>query len=349
MEGFRIGEKSIGPNSPCLVVGEVAQAHDGSLGAAHSFIDAIADAGADAVKFQTHIPEAESTPEEKFRVKVFSQDATRWDYWKRTGFSGAQWKELKAHSDERGLIFLSSPFSHEAVELLLGLGIKAWKVGAGEANNLPLIERMIESKLPIFLSTGMSYLSETDGAVGLIKRAGVPLLVYQCTTRYPCAPEHMGFNMIRAYIERYDVPVGFSDHSGRVCTAIAAHAQGASSLEVHVTFSRKSFGPDVPASLIPEELAELVESLRLLEKAYAHPLDKDKETKELEGVRDLFTKSIVPREDVPAGTVLAPSNVAYRKPGTGIPAAEHRKVLGRKTARDLKANQLIAWEDLVDG
>src|SRR5438874_4963574 len=136
------------PEARCLIVGEVAQAHDGSLGMAHAFIDAIANAGADAVKFQTHIAAAESTLAEPWRVKFSHQDETRYDYWKRMEFSEAQWVGLKRHADDRKLLFLSSPFSIEALELLQRIGIKAWKVASGEISNEPMFERMVASGLP---------------------------------------------------------------------------------------------------------------------------------------------------------------------------------------------------------
>src|SRR5438132_6125934 len=135
---FRVGPRPVGAGHPCLIVGEIAQAHDGSLGVAHAFIDAIANAGADAVKFQTHIAAAESTPSEPWRVKFSTQDETRYDYWKRMEFTEPQWLGLKQHADERGLLFLSSPFSLEAVELLQRIGITSWKVASGELSNLPM-------------------------------------------------------------------------------------------------------------------------------------------------------------------------------------------------------------------
>ena len=143
-------------HNPCLIIAEVAQAHDGSLGAAHAYIDAIADAGADAVKFQTHIAEAESTPHEPWRVKFSKQDATRYDYWKRIEFTEEQWLGLKQHADERNLIFLSSPFSIEAVDLLTRIGVRYWKIASGEVSNLPMLEHILKTRLPIILSSGMS-------------------------------------------------------------------------------------------------------------------------------------------------------------------------------------------------
>jgi len=245
---FQIGNRSIGEKKPCFIVAEVAQAHDGSLGMAHAYIDAIADAGADAVKFQTHIAAAESTPQEPWRIKFSLQDATRYDYWKRMEFIEAQWLSLKNHADERGLIFLSSPFSFEAVDLLSRVGVAAWKVPSGETANMPMLDQMIATGLPVILSTGMSNFDEIDCAVDRIKNGGVPLVVLQCTTAYPCPPEKIGINLISFFRERYGCSVGLSDHSGTIYPGLASVALGSQMLEVHVTFSREMFGPDVPAS-----------------------------------------------------------------------------------------------------
>jgi N-acetylneuraminate synthase len=141
--------------SRCQIIGEVAQAHDGSLGAAHAYIDAIAQAGADAVKFQTHIASAESTPAEPWRVRFSYQDASRYDYWKRMEFTEEQWSGLKRHANEKGLLFLSSPFSLQAAKMLMRVGMPAWKVASGEVTNAPLFDFMIATGLPVMLSTGM--------------------------------------------------------------------------------------------------------------------------------------------------------------------------------------------------
>src|SRR5437870_5935664 len=150
------------PEARCLIVGEVAQAHDGSLGIAHAFIDAIAAAGADAVKFQTHIAHAESTRAEPWRVRFSLQDESRYAYWRRMEFTEEQWLGLRRHALDRGLLFLSSPFSFEAVELLRRVGVAAWKVASGEAANAPMIDQMAATGLPVILSTGMSRLDEID-------------------------------------------------------------------------------------------------------------------------------------------------------------------------------------------
>ena len=330
----------------CLIIGEVAQAHDGSLGIAHAFIDAIAAAGADAVKFQTHIAAAESTPAEPWRVKFSPQDASRYDYWKRMEFSEEQWKELKHHSDERGLLFLSSPFSIEAVELLKRIGVAAWKAASGEITSTPMLGKMLATGLPMIFSSGMSSWAELDHAVKQAKAAGVDVTVLQCSSIYPTPPEKLGLNLILELRNRYGCKVGISDHSGTPFAGLAAAALGVDMIEVHVTLSREAFGPDVPASLTTAELRQLVEGTRFIRTALDHPVNKDQMAGELSGMRSLFTKSIATLVDLPSGAVLNENNIGLRKPGTGLPADHLSKLVGRRTRRFLPAGTLIADEDL---
>src|SRR5688500_7871545 len=190
-----------------IVIAEIAQTHDGSLGQAHAFIDAIARTGAHAVKLQTHIAAAESTPAEPWRVKFSKQDATRYEYWKRMEFTAEQWQGLKDHADERGLLFLSSPFSVEAVELLTKVGVAAWKVASGEVSNPVLFEAMAAARLPFILSSGMSPWSEIDGGVAQVRAKQLPLALLQCTSRYPTPPQKLGLNVMTQMRERYGCPV----------------------------------------------------------------------------------------------------------------------------------------------
>ncbi len=330
----------------CLIIGEVAQAHDGSLGMAHAFIEAIARAGADAVKFQTHIASSESTPEEPWRIKFSPQDETRYAYWKRMEFSLDQWRGLKHHADEAGLLFLSSPFSLDAVQLLKEIQVSAWKIASGEVGNIPIFERILATGLPVFLSTGMSPLEEIDRAVGLIQAGSVPLTLLQCTSMYPAPPEKIGLNLIPYFRERYRCKVGLSDHSGSIFPGLAGAALGMDALEVHVTLSREMFGPDVPASVTTSELLTLVEGIRFIERMAANPVDKDTLSCELAPMRKLFTKSIVVREDLPAGTRLRPEHLTTKKPGSGLPAEKLVEVIGHRLRKDVKADTLLREEDL---
>jgi N-acetylneuraminate synthase len=327
-------------------MGEVAQAHDGSLGLAHAFIEAIANAGADAVKFQTHIARAESTPAEPWRKKFSQQDATRYDYWKRMEFTTEQWAGLKKHADERDLLFLSSPFSVEAVALLSGIGVAAWKVASGELGTDTMLDRMASTRLPILLSTGMSPLAEIDAAVERLQGHDLPFVVMQCTTSYPCPPEKVGLNMLAFFRERYGCGVGLSDHSGTIFPGLAAAMLGADVLEVHVTLSREMFGPDVCASVTTAELRQLVDGIRFTETMLANPVDKDQLAEESGPLRDLFTKSVVAATDLRAGTVLKKEHLLLKKPGSGIPASRLPELIGCRLLRDLKADELITIKDL---
>src|SRR6266850_1399350 len=346
---FRVGSRPVGAGHPCLIVGEIAQAHDGSLGFAHAFIDAIATAGADAVKFQTHIAAAESTPAEPWRVKFSPQDVTRYDYWRRMEFAEEHWVGLKRHAEERGLVFLSSPFSGEAVDLLERLGMVAWKVASGEVSNAPLLERLLTTKRPLLLSSGMSPLAELDATVARAQAASVSIAVLQCTTAYPCPPERIGLNLLPFFRERYGCPVGLSDHSGTTFAGLAAAALGCDVLEVHVTLSREMFGPDVPASVTTAELRQLGEGVRFIERMRASPVDKDAAAGDVAAMRHLFTKSVVARMDLPAGTVLLRDHLSFKKPGTGIPSERVGSVLGRPLRRAVARDQLLTWEDLDGG
>lgn len=338
-------ELSLKQGSNCLVIGEVAQSHDGSLGMAHAFIDAIAKTGADAVKFQTHIASAESTPAEPWRVKFSYQDATRYEYWKRMEFTPDQWQGLADHAEEKGLIFLSSPFSIEAVDMLERIGMTAWKVASGEVNNKPLLDRMLQTGKLILLSTGMSGFDEIDESVAYVRQKNADFVVMQCTTAYPCPPEKIGLNLLPLLRERYQCPIGLSDHSGTIYPGLAAATLGIEILEVHVTLSREMFGPDVPASVTTDELSQLVEGVRFIERMRNHPVDKDVFAREAQPLRNLFTKSIVAGLDLPKGTVLEEKHLRIKKPGTGLPGERMKDMIGKRLKRDIKTDEQILKGD----
>jgi N-acetylneuraminate synthase len=330
----------------CLIIGEVALTHDGSLGLAHAFIDAIAAAGADAVKFQTHIAAAESTPSEPFRVKFSRQDATRYDYWKRMEFSEAQWQGLAGHCRERGVLFISSPFSIDAVDLLERVGQPIWKIASGEVSNTRLLDRILDTPAPVLLSTGMSPIEETDAAVARVRARGRQVGVLQCTTAYPCPPERVGLNLVPVYRERYGCWVGLSDHSATIYPGLAGAAIGLDVLEVHVALSREQFGPDVIASVTTAELRQLVDGVRFIETMRAHPIDKDRSAADTAPLRRLFTRSLVAGQALPAGTVLTREHLLIKKPGTGLAPDRLDEVVGRKLTRAVAADHVLAPEDV---
>ena len=326
---------------------EVAQAHDGSLGLAHAFIDAAAQSGAAAIKFQTHIAEAESTPAEPWRVQFSTQDASRFDYWKRMEFSTAQWRELRDHAAEAGLLFASSPFSLEAVDLLDEIDVDFMKVASGEVTNQPMLEAMARTGRPVAMSSGMSPWHEIDRAIELLG-GETPIVVLQCTSEYPCPPEKVGLNVIEELRERYRLPVGLSDHSGTVFPGLAAATASIALLEVHLTLSRDMFGPDVPASVTTDEMATLVAGVRFIERALANPVNKDGMVEEFSKLRSSFMKSPVTAHPLEAGHRLLATDIALKKPGNGLPADSLPDLVGRVLAHSLPADHQIEMADLVE-
>ena len=333
-------------NGRCFVIAEVGLVHDGSLGLAHAFIEAIGGTEADAVKFQTHIAAAESTPTEPFRVPFSRQDRNRYEYWQRTEFTEQEWRGLADHAQEKNLIFLSSPFSLEAVDLLTRIGMPLWKIASGEVGNQQLIERVASTGQPVLLSSGMSPLSELDDAMSQVAAAGVRRAVLQCTTAYPCPPEKIGLNMLKVFRERYNCPVGLSDHSGTIYPGLAAATVGADVLELHVTMSREMFGPDVVASVTIEEFRRLVNGVRFIESMQAHPIDKDVAAKDLRSLRRIFTRSVVLKVTLETGTVLTEEHLTAKKPGTGIPAVRLQELVGRRLKRRVESDALLTEDDL---
>jgi N-acetylneuraminate synthase len=336
------------PGSACSIIAEVSQAHDGSLGMAHAFVDAAALAGADAIKFQTHIASEEGTRAEPWRTQFSLQDATRYEYWRRMEFSAEQWHGLKEHAAKRGLHFLSSPFSLAAIELLKRVGVAAWKVASGEISNLPLLDAMASTGLPLIVSTGMSPMAEIDAAVERLRRHHVPLAVLQCTSMYPCPPELMGLNLIAEFRERYGCAVGLSDHSATIYAGLAAATLGVEVLEVHITLSREMFGPDVAASITTQELRQLVDGVRFIEKMRSSPGDKSLLPDDVTSLRQIFMKSVVAVRDLEKGRILRPGDLTLKKPGSGIPASELPALIGMRLRRSVEGDAVISMDDLEE-
>lgn len=329
-----------------LVVGEVAQAHDGSVGTAHAYIDAIAATGADAVKFQTHLAAAESTAREPWRVRFSPQDASRYDYWRRMEFEPGQWRALREHAHDVGLLFISSPFSLEAVALLRDVEVDALKIASGEVSNLYLLDACAGAGVPVLVSSGMSDLAELDTAVERLGAAGAEVTVLQCNSTYPCPPEEVGLNLLGVLADRYHRPVGLSDHSGTIFPALAAVTLGATVIEVHVTLSRESFGPDVTSSVSTTELRQLVEGTRFISTMLEHPIDKDEAAAEHHDLRQMFTRSLVARGPLPVGHVLTADDLLAKKPGGGTPPGERSTLVGGRLRRAVAADEPVTVDDI---
>ncbi|HEX5624440.1 MAG TPA: N-acetylneuraminate synthase family protein [Saprospiraceae bacterium] len=330
------------------IIAEIAQAHDGSLGILHSYIDALAGTGVQIVKFQLHIAEAESSELETFRVPFSYVDKTRKEYWKRMEFSLDRWRGIKSHCEEKGMEFLATPFSIAAVDWLEELQVKRYKVGSGDIGNLLLLDRISQTGKPVILSSGMSDWKELQQAVDLFKSGHTDLSVMQCTTAYPCPPEDTGLGLIPEMKSRFQIPVGYSDHSATIAAGIAAVALGADLLEVHVTFDRRMFGPDSKASLTIDEVRQLCEAVAFVERAREKTKLKE-DAQRFQELKTLFGKSLSVNKALIAGHVLQKEDLETKKPaGAGIPAADYRQLIGKKLKRDLQKYEFINWSDLAD-
>ncbi|MGH9970448.1 MAG: N-acetylneuraminate synthase family protein [Pyrinomonadaceae bacterium] len=327
------------------IIAEVGSVHDGSFGNALKLIDVAAQQGADVVKFQTHIASAETL--RNAPMPPYFNGEPRYEYFERTAFSREQWRALKSHCEARGIEFLSSPFSIEAVELLESLEVARFKVPSGEVTNLPLLEAIASTSKPVLLSSGMSLWKELDEAVNTILRSNNRLTLMQCTSEYPCRYEHVGLNVMLEMRERYRLPVGLSDHTLTPYASIAAVVLGAAVIEKHLTFSREMYGSDAKHSMLPAEFGDLVGGIRAVETMLSTRLDKDAATIRLQHMKGIFEKSVVSLVDIEDRSLITPEMVGTKKPGTGIPAARLKEVIGKRAAHAIAKDSLILEEDLV--
>ena len=330
------------------IIAEIAQAHDGSLGILHSYIDALADAGVDAIKFQTHIAEAESSAYEQFRVNFSYVDKTRFDYWKRMEFSLSQWKEIKAHCDNKGIEFMSSPFSNLAVDWLEEVGIMQYKIGSGEVSNLLLLERIAKTQKPVIVSSGLSDWDELEKAIDFLKKKAIDVSVLQCTTAYPCPPEKWGLNVIQELKNKFNIKTGYSDHSGTPTACIAAASMGAEILEFHVVFDKRMFGPDASSSLTIDEVKFMVRAVRQIEIARNNPLQKEISATHNE-LKIMFGKSLAINKDLKNGHILTVDDLEGKKPGDkGIPAKDFKNVVGKKLKENKNKWEFLNFDEIEE-
>jgi sialic acid synthase SpsE len=341
MRTVRIGDRVVGAGHPVFVIAEAGINHDGDMGKARALVAAAADCGADAIKFQTHLPEHEMLRDGETAGYV---GESLFALLKRVELSRDQHRDLQACAVQRGIVFLSTPFSREAADLLESLQVPAYKVGSGEMTNLPFLRHVAKKGRPVILSTGMSRLEEVTEAVETVRAVNPDLVLLQCTSEYPAPHEHLNLRVLETYRERFGVPVGLSDHSEGVYAALAAVVLGACVLEKHFTLDRYWPGPDQKSSIEPPELRELVRGAR----AVAAELGGSKQVFPDEvSVQRMARESVVTLVDLAPGDVIEASDVWVKRPGTGIPARDLERVIGRRLTRSVPADSLLTWEDLA--
>lgn len=334
MRAFEIGNRSVGPDHPPLVIAEVGINHEGDIGKALQLVDAAAAAGAEILKFQCHITEKEMIPTDMKPGKI--SEERLWDIIKRCELNADEERTVQRYCAEKGLIYFSTPFSREAADRLAGMNVPLFKVGSGECNNLPLLDHIASLGKPIILSTGMNNLQSVRRSVDTILRHGVPLSLLHCTSMYPTPYDKVRLGAITEMQAQFpDLVIGLSDHSLGIWTCLGAVALGACVLEKHFTLTRSWPGPDVPISIEPNELADLVRGSRAVWEARGGAKTV---LPEEQPVIEFAYATVVTIAPVSKGQMFTKDNIWVRRPGTGpIKADRLNDVLGKKALRDLPA------------
>jgi N,N'-diacetyllegionaminate synthase len=345
-ESIEIAGHRLERGEPCFIIAEAGVNHNGSFALAIELAEAAARAGADAVKFQTFIAEsvvAAGAPKAEYQKETTSPGESQLEMVKRLELSFAEFAGIKAHCDGIGIVFLSTPFDFESVDLLTSLDVPAFKVSSGDLTNHPLLEYVARQNKPVILSTGMSNLSEVEEAAGVIRSTGnKQLVILHCVTNYPAEPDDVNLRAMHTMAEALRVPIGYSDHTAGGEVALAAVALGACIIEKHFTLDRNLPGPDHRASLEPEELGVLIRGIRKVEAALG-------DGRKLPAASELDTanvarRSLIAAGNIPAGTIIAREMIAVKRPGTGLPPAMLNVIVGRTALVDIGAGSMLALE-----
>lgn len=343
-----IAGRKVGPGQPCFIIAEAGVNHNGDLELAKRLVAVASEAGADAVKFQTFKAErvvGATAPKAKYQMNVTDSTESQLDMLRRLELSREAHGELLIHCQERGVLFMSTPFDEESADLLDDLGIPVFKIGSGEITNWPFLEYVASKGKPMILSTGMSYLSEVDEAVRVVRGAGCDqLILLHCVSNYPADPADANLRAMQTMARAFQVPVGYSDHILGIEVALAAVALGACVIEKHFTLDRNLPGPDHRASLEPVALKSMVQGIRIVERAVG-VISKVPTASEIAN-REVARRSLVAIQDIPAGLIIHQEMVAARRPGTGLSPKYLNWVVGRQTRIMIRANDFISLDML---
>ncbi|MDR5651585.1 N-acetylneuraminate synthase family protein [Ruixingdingia sedimenti] len=341
---MQIAHRTLSPDHPPLVIAEIGINHGGDLSVAKEMVRLAAAAGCECVKHQTHFLDDEMTDEAK-AIFPPNADVSIWEVMARCALSADDEVALKDYAESLGLIYISTPFSRKAADFLYEIGVPAFKIGSGEADNLPLIRHIARFGKPVILSTGMQTIESIRASVAILDAAGVDYALLECTNLYPSPPEIVslrGVSDLKAAFPR--AVVGFSDHSIGPEMALASVALGACILERHFTDTRYRKGPDIVNSMDPAELRLMVDRSREIWTAARNPKQR---TAPEEDVYRFARGSVVADADLPAGHVITESDIWARRPGSGeIPAYDFDKVVGRRLTRAVTRNTQLKWGDL---
>lgn len=338
-----IGGRLVGPAHPPLVIAEIGINHEGSFARALRMVDDALSVGCEVVKFQSHVIEDEMIPN---NVIPGNASESIWDIMKRCAFDEDQERRLKRYVESKGITYLCTPFSRAAADRLERIGICAYKIGSGECNNYPLIEHIAQYGKPVILSTGMNDLPSIRPAVAVLRKNNIPFALLHCTSMYPTPYDKVRLGALRELQQEFpDAVVGLSDHSLGNYTCFGAVALGACILEKHFTSDKRWPGPDVPISIDPQELEQLIEGSRVIASALNGSktiLAEEKPT------IDFAYACVVSTRDIAAGECLALESLWVKRPGTGeIKAAHLSEVVGKVARHAIAKNTQLRWTDLL--
>jgi N-acetylneuraminate synthase/N,N'-diacetyllegionaminate synthase len=346
---IEVAGRKIGPGYPCFIIAEAGVNHNGKLDMAKELVVAAVQAGADAVKFQSFKAEnvvTRKAPKAKYQEQTTGSAESQYEMIKKLELSSGSFAELAHHAQKKGIIFLSTPFDKESVDLLDGLGVPVFKIASGEITNFPLIRYVAKKGKPVILSTGMSTLAEIDEALHVIQGEGIKdIILLHCVTAYPAKVEDVNLRAMETLRREFKLPVGLSDHTLGTTVPVAAVALGACVIEKHFTLDRSLPGPDHQASLEPDELKQMIKAIREVEKAMG---DGSKmPTKEEKQIQKVARRSIVAGVNIPKGTIITEAMLDIKRPGTGIEPKNIHMVIDRKARRFIEQDRVVTI-DMVE-
>lgn len=348
MKKVKIGNKLIGEDEPCFIIAEAGVNHNGEVSLAKKLIDIAQEAGVDAVKFQTFRAEQVVTRDARkaaYQMKTTDAEESQYEMIRKLELSEEAFKDLFAYAQEKGIIFLSSPFDNESVDLLNGLGVPALKVASGEITNFPLLRYIAKKGKPIILSTGMATLVEVEEALATIQREGMnDIVLLHCVSSYPAKIEDTNLRAMETLKHTCKLPVGLSDHTLGITIPIAAVALGACVIEKHFTTDKNLPGPDHGASLEPDELKQMVRAIRDVERARGDGIKQP--TKEEQETKKAVRRSLIAKVDIPQGTTITEEMLGAKRPGIGIEPKHLEKIVGATAKKDIKKDNRITWSEI---
>ncbi len=341
-----IGERVIGPGCGVFVVAEIGTNHNGSVNQAMKLIDAAAEAGAEAVKFQSFRADRLLIASQDRNVRRADGSESDYQRLKRCELSWENQAKLKKHADQRGVLFFSTPFDEDSADFLDSLGVPVFKIASSDINHVPLLQHVASKGKPILLSTGMSYLNEVADAIWNLRSGGaVEIVLMHCVSSYPAAPKQMNLRALQTLQSHFELPAGLSDHSEGIQIALAAAALGAVVLEKHFTWDKGALGPDHKASIDPGELKLLIRNLRDVEAGLGDGRKKPAEAEE--ECRFFSRRSIVSAVDIRAHELIAPWMLTFKRPASGLEPRHWEKLIGMKARRNISKDTILQWEDLA--